>query len=116
MKQVPPEKTRSKKAMLPNIVEATESFERWEAQQVQLVPGDLAEAPAHGRSAISISASDILPLGPAVAASMSGTFARATSAGCGRSPRREFRDVARRGGAAGLGRERLRRSVACALH
>ena len=37
MKQPQPARTK-----LPNIVEATESFERWVAKQVQLVPADLS--------------------------------------------------------------------------
>lgn len=40
------------KAKLPNIVEATESFERWVAKQVQIVPADLSLKHRHMAEAV----------------------------------------------------------------
>jgi Uncharacterized protein conserved in bacteria (DUF2252) len=42
----------SAKSKLPNIIEATESFERWIANQVQIVPGDLSLKHRHMAEAV----------------------------------------------------------------
>ena len=47
MKRAQPEK-----ATLPNVVEATEDFERWVAGQVQIVPGDLSLKHRHMAEAV----------------------------------------------------------------
>jgi hypothetical protein len=43
---------KSAKTKLPNILEATESFERWIANQVQIVPGDLSLKHRHMAEAV----------------------------------------------------------------
>jgi uncharacterized protein DUF2252 len=45
-------KAESAKTKLPNILEATESFERWTANQVQIVPGDLSLKHRHMAEAV----------------------------------------------------------------
>jgi uncharacterized protein (DUF2252 family) len=52
MKQHRPLKAQSQKTTLPDIVEATESFERWVAKQVQMVPADLSLKHRHMAEAV----------------------------------------------------------------
>jgi len=52
MKQDQPAKAQPEKTTLPNIVEATESFERWVAKQVQIVPADLSLKHRHMAEAV----------------------------------------------------------------
>jgi uncharacterized protein (DUF2252 family) len=52
MKQDQPAKAQPEKTTLPNIVEATESFERWIAKQVQIVPADLSLKHRHMAEAV----------------------------------------------------------------